>query len=392
MTLMCNRVIGGRRRSPVRGSRTVTMMAAVLLAAVGCKEREPILIGAAINLDDTAAAEDGIRAIRLAVDEANGAGGIQGRRVEVVIGQDHGLGEAAVRVAHGFVANKRIIAVVGHASSVSILAAVPVYDGRLAVVSMMATSPQLTGISPWVFRVVPSDSALGEDQARLFVARGWRRAAILYASDAYGRGLSGAFGAAFTARGGTVVSRDPIIDGTADFELFLHAYEKTRPNVVIVICSEISAIAFLKAAAASHLRAQIVGGDGWPAFVALEPTAEGAAWPSIFSSADTQVVATRFRRAFVARHGHESDAYAALGYDATLVVLEAMRRGGATRAGVRRALADTGTLTVGATGPISFRRGDRIGSVGGLLRVTKGQLKLEVRWTDVPKTLARVGL
>jgi branched-chain amino acid transport system substrate-binding protein len=367
------------------------MRAAVLLAASGCMEREPILVGAAIDLAEGDPKEDNLRGIRLAVDEANGAGGIHGRRIEVIVGRDEALGEAAVRVAHGFVANPRIIGVVGHTSSAAMLAATPVYDGKLAVVSPNATSPQLTGISRWVFRVAPSDSALGADEAKLFFAQGWRRAAIVYANDAWGRDLSGAFTVAFSALGGTVISRDPITDETTDFEPFLHAYEKTRPDVVMVICGGISGTAFVKGAGASHLRAQIIGSDGWPAAVAREPAAEGAAWPAAYSSADTQVVAIRFRRAFSKRYGYEPDAFAAQGYDAALAVLEAIRRGGTTREGVRRALADTGTLTMGATGPISFRHGDRIGSVGGLLRVTKGQLKLEARWIDVPHMLARAG-
>jgi branched-chain amino acid transport system substrate-binding protein len=388
---MCNGTIGAGRRVRARCAPALTMMAMALLAAVGCKERAPILIGAATSLDEADPSEDNTRGIRLAVDEANSAGGVLGRRIQLVINQDQGLGEQAVRVARGFVANERIIAVVGHTSSIAMLAAVPVYDGTLAAVSPVATSPQLTGISPWVFRVAPSDSALGADQARLFYARGWRRAAILYANDAWGRGLSDAFTTAFAALGGTVTSHDPVTDETTDFDLFLRAYERTRPDVVMVICSTVSGTAFVKAAAASHLRAQVIGSDGWPASIAREPAAEGVAWPTIFSSADTQGVAMHFRRAFIARHGYEPDAFAALGYDATLMVLEAIRRGGTTRDGVRRALADTGTLIMGATGPISFRRGDRTGSVGGLLRVVKGQLKFEARWSDVPKTLARAG-
>jgi branched-chain amino acid transport system substrate-binding protein len=385
---MRSRMIGVRRRV-ARGS-PVLVMAVVLLGTVGCKRREPILIGAVHNLADTGPIV--LRGVRLALDEVNGAGGIDGRRVELIVSDDQGLGEAAVRSAHAFVANTRIIAVVGHASSVGLLAAVPIYDGKLAVVSTMATSPQLTGISPWVFRVVPSDSAFGADEARLFYAKGWRRAAILYVNDAWGRGLSDAFTTAFVALGGTVVSHDPIIDDATAFDPFLRAYKRTRPDVVMVLCSAASGRLFLKTARASHLHAQIIGTDGWPASMAREPAAEGVAWPALFSSVDTQGVATHFRRAFVARHGYEpADALAALGYDATLVVLAAIRRGGPSRAGVQRALADTRTPTIGATGPISFRRGDRIGSARVLLRATKGRLTLEARWTDIPKTLARVG-
>src|SRR5205085_388788 len=124
-------------------------------------------------------------------------------------------------------------------------------------------------------------------------------------------------------RGGEIVSRDPIIDTATDFGDLLRLYDRSRPDAVLVVTIYFPGKAFLEAAAAHHLAARIVGGDGWPGELAQNPAAEGVFWPSVYLPSDSQPVAVHFRRAFVARHGHQPDANAALAYDATLAVLEA---------------------------------------------------------------------
>ncbi|MEP6733732.1 MAG: ABC transporter substrate-binding protein [bacterium] len=382
---MRSSLANSRVRFHVRCSRITALAVLAGVAPIACtKSTDTIWIGAVAMLDSTDSGEDSMRGIRLAVDAANRAGGIDGRHIQVRILRDSGRGELAVRVARDFVADDRILAVVGHEFSSAMIAAAPVYDGSLAAVAT-ASSPQLSGISPWVFRVIPSDGKLGVEEARLFMAKGWRRVALLYVNDGYGRGLAGAFIPAFRSRGGTIVSRNPITDSTTDFNVYLREFAASRPDAVFVICGEKTAMPFLRAAAAHQLRAQIVGGDGWRSTLALDPRSNGIVWPSVFLPSDTQSIAVHFRRTFASRFGYEPEAPAALTYDGTLAILEAIRRGGATRRGVRAALADTsGVIVTGATGPISFRRGDRVGSVGGLMRVTNGVLTADVRWNDLP--------
>ncbi|MEP6729416.1 MAG: ABC transporter substrate-binding protein [bacterium] len=340
-----------------------------------CKrEPEPIRIGSSGFFQNPNEAEYDLQGIRIAVEDANKAGGIHGHQVEIEVAHDSGLGESAVRIASRFVADPRILAVIGPGSSAAMIAAAPIYNGRLAAVSGMATAPELTGISPWVFRVVPSDSALGVAEARLFLAKGWQRIAVLYDNDGYGRGMARAFAAPFRALGGDIVGYDPIIDETTDFGVFIRTYDQTRPDAVFVICNLTSAKAFVNAAAAHPLRAQVIGGDGWETTMAHEPAAEGAIWPAAFSPLDTHRVASQFTRAFIKRFGREPNPFAALSYDATLTVLDAIRRGGLDRSAVRRALAED-TRVAGATGAISFDRGERVGGAVAFVRVTNGQLK-----------------
>src|SRR5688572_29048887 len=129
------------------------------------------------------------------------------RRRSIEFVDDSGNGRVAARVAQDLVDSVKYAAVIGHLTSGAMKAAAKVYDGRIAAVATAASSPELTGISPWAFRVIASDSVSGIDIARYATRLGKRRAAILYENSAYGRGLADAFRRNFA---GDVIGVDPI--------------------------------------------------------------------------------------------------------------------------------------------------------------------------------------
>ncbi len=353
-----------------------TMVSATLC---GCSQpSDPIWVGAVSMYNNADGSEDNLRGIRIALNQANRAGGIHGRRVELMIRHDSGRGELAVRIAREFVADERVVGVLGHQFSSAMIAATPIYEGTLAAVTT-GTSQELSDISPWVFRIAQSDSALALDEARLFYEKGWRRMAILYVNDVYGRGLVRTFVPAFRALGGEIVRRDPVTDTTTDFDVFVRAYKQSKPDAVFILSGPDAVDALLRSAAARQMPAQILGSDGRTATLPTDsltpdPTPDGRVVPPDYLLPDPRSVSALFRREFLSNFGYDPDAGAALSYDATLAMLEAIRRGGADRAGVRKSLAGAMTLAKGTTGPISFSRGERVGGVGGFVRVPKAQL------------------
>ncbi|MEO8335452.1 MAG: ABC transporter substrate-binding protein [bacterium] len=359
---------------------------ALLAAATACGATdEPIRIGGAgWNSSTSTAPHDNLFGIQIAIDEANAAGGVHGRQLVLVPADDHGLGTGGVRVAGQFVDDRSIVAVVGHQISQAMLAAVPVYDGKLAAVGTTTTSTALTGLSSWAFRVAHSDDALGAQLAGFAVAQGWRRIAILYENDDYGRTLASSVESAAKKLGGQVVAKDPFIHGDEDLAVFVKTYVELKPDIVVVICTDGSALALIRTAAALRLRSHIIGADGWTAALALNREAEGIFIPSAFLPDDERVAAQHYRVAFRRRHGRDPDAISALGYDAARVVIAAIERGGASRRAVHEALADKNFAIEGATGPIRFERGDRVGGGGGLVQVRNGKLHTYLRWADTP--------
>lgn len=324
------------------------------------------------------------RGIELALEEINAGGGVRGRPLEVVMRDDEADGAKAVAIAQAFVADPRIAAVVGHVNSGTMVAAAKVYDGRLAAVATTATTPELTGISSWVFRVVPSDSSNGLDLARfasrLARARGTPgearpRAAILYENDSYGRGLADAFRRNFR---GDVVSADPIGDGgDQDVEPYVAYLKRGAPDVVFVATTSAAALAVLREARRQQLAATFLGGDGWNGVVSDTATSEGAYVGTSFSAADQRPEAQRFVAAFRARYGVTPDGNAALAYDATKLVARALAERGADREAVRDYLASLTDETAyrGVTGRIRFGpAGDPVGKGIVMTRAHAGAL------------------
>jgi branched-chain amino acid transport system substrate-binding protein len=314
------------------------------------------------------------RGIDLAVSEINGTGGIRGRPLQVVERDDAGIGERAAAIAQQFVADPAITAVVGHVSSGAMVAAAKVYDGKLAAVATTATSPDLTGISPWVFRVVGSDSASGVQLAEFARRLDASRVGILYENDSYGRGLAEAFRRNFDR---TIVAIDPIpAGGGTDFEPYIAYLAQQRVDLVFVAGTEASGMAILRQARRQRLRADFLGGDGWAGVIA-EPAAEGAFVGGPFTAADTRPEAKRFVDAFRARYGMLPDGNAALAYDAVRLVARVIEDVGPERRAVRDRLAalDSRSAHAGVTGAIRFLpSGDRASASLLIARVDGGEL------------------
>ena len=182
--------------------------------------------------------------IELAVDEINASPAWSSdRHLEIVFANDSGNGVRASEVAQQLVEIEPIVDVVGHVNSGAMVSAAHVYDKHLAAVATTATSPSLTGISPWAFRVIPSDSANGLTIARFADKLGRKRAAVLYENNPYGRGLADNFRKSFH---GDIISIDPIAEGDGNFEVFVSWYKSSHPDLVFVAGTDASGVAFLK--------------------------------------------------------------------------------------------------------------------------------------------------
>jgi branched-chain amino acid transport system substrate-binding protein len=273
-----------------------------------------------------------------------------------------------------------VVAVIGHVTSGAMVSAAKVYDGRLAAVATTASTPDLTGISPWAFRVISSDSANGISIARWAAGRGITRVAILYENNSYGRGLADAFRTAFR---GEVLTMDPIADvADQNFEPHVAYLRSVAPDLVFVAGTEASGIGFLREARRQRLDALFVGGDGWSS-VAGDPVASEGAWVgSPFSATDTRPRARTFVAAFRERYGIAPDGNAALAYDATMLLAAAVREAGADRAAVQRHLRGLrpGREFQGVTGAIAFTDGgDPLDKQIVMERITRGALTAEVQ-------------
>ncbi|HEX6748378.1 MAG TPA: branched-chain amino acid ABC transporter substrate-binding protein [Longimicrobium sp.] len=312
-------------------------------------------------------------AVEMAVEEVNARGGIDGRRLQVQAVDDEGNGVKAGTVARGFYDNPDVVGVVGHANSGGMVGAAPEYDRGLVAVVPSATSPEITGISPWVFRVTVNDSVNGANLARYAARLGRQRVVVLYENNVYGRDLAQAFLAAYPGR---PIGVDPIADDGSKVEPFVSYYRGVQPDLVFVAGTEMSGRALLREAARQGFTTQWLAGDGWPGVAADTAAAEGAliATPVRLDRSDE---GRRFAEQFAARYGVKPDANAAMAYDAAMLLVKAIEAVGPDRAAIRDYMARVkgGNAFRGVTGEIRFRADgdpDRAGFV--MTRVQNGAL------------------
>ena len=313
----------------------------------------------------------------LAVEAINKRGGVRSHRLTLVLVDDEGTGARAAIVAQELVDADTVLAVVGHANSSATVSAARVYDGQLAAVSPSASSPEITGLSSWLFRVIPSDSVNGQDLARFATSLGHKQAAILYENNSYGRGLADSFRRAFR---GEVTSLEPVAVSGKEVEPYLAWLRLHEPGLIFVAGSDGSGLEILREARRLGIRSDFLGGDGWAGITTDSMVSEGVYVGAPFSTESPRRDGQEFVRAFRAKFGRDPNSFAALAYDATMVIAQAIEAAGADRAGIRDYLATMrdGKTYAGITGRIAFQpSGDVAGKPMAMTRVRRGALVVQ---------------
>jgi len=309
------------------------------------------------------------QAAELAAQEINTRGGIGGRQIQIRFLADSGDPNVAVRIAHRLVDDPEVVAVVGHVTSGVTLAAVGVYgSGRnpVPVISPTASSPKLSGVSPYFFRTCPTDLSHGPALARFaHAALHAERVQVLYENDDYGRGVREAFVREFTNLGGTVVSEDPFFATTATLEPYLtRAVRSGGVDVVLVAADPEGGQLVLKDLRRMGDRVPVIGGDGLAGIEVDTALAEGTRISLSYLADRPSPLNAAFVLAYSrAYHGDRPDDTGAETYDAVNLLARAIQEAGPDRKAIRDYLAGVGhdhPAFDGVTGAIAF---DSLGNV-----------------------------
>lgn len=356
----------------------VTVLA---LAACGRTGGDEIHVGLAGSMESA-----GGRAIRqaaeLAVAQINARGGIDGRKLALVVKDDGGDTHKAIQVANELRDDPSVAAVIGHVNSGATLAAAPVYndpDGGVVALSPTASSPEVTDAGPWTFRVSPSDLAYGPALAQWSRGRGVRRAAVLYANDEYGRGVAASFAGAFQKAGGQVVGMDPYLTemlatGTGAEPYLRRALGRGMDALFIAGRAE-DAAAIVPRVRALGYRGVVMGADGLLGIESEGAVGEGLFIGAAFFADAPHQAATRFAAEYRERFKQAPNADAALGYDAMQVIARALAEAGTDRGRIREYLEGVGTrhpAVEGVTGTIRFDRNGDVAQKAVAVGVVRG--------------------
>ena len=191
-------------------------------------------------------------------------------------------------------------------------------------------------------------------------------------------GLAEAFRASFEAAGGRVVSELKYAEGDADFSAQLTAIRPLQPDVLLVPGYYTDAGLIARQARSLGLTATLLGADGWdsPKLVEIGGEAmEGSYLSNHYSVDDPSPAVRKFVEAYKAKYGGEPDSIAALSYDATRLLADAIERAGSTEGRrVRDALASTKDFA-GVTGTITMDADRNPVKPAVILKVEKGRFR-----------------
>lgn len=355
-------------------------------AARGTATAGEILVGEYGSLTGSEATfgQSAHNGIAMAVEELNAAGGVHGRKIRVISEDDQSKAEEAANAVSKLISGNDVVAILGESASSNSLAAAPICQrAGVPMISPSSTNPAVTLVGDYIFRMCFIDPYQGPVLARFAAADlGAKRAAILtdVRSD-YSRGLTETFRKAFTEAGGTVVAEQSYSKGDSDFRAQLTVIGKARPEVIFVPGYYSDAGPIAVQARDLGIKVPLLGGDGWesPKLIEIGGEAmEGAMYSNHYHADDPAPAVRAFVSGYEKKFRARPDAVAALAYDATKLLADAIRRAGPgfTREKVRDALAATDGLQ-GVTGAITFdeNRNPR-GKRAVIIEVRNGRLEL----------------
>jgi branched-chain amino acid transport system substrate-binding protein len=322
-----------------------------------------------------------LQGTNMAVQEANQAGGIGGKRINVTVLNDGGDKAQAIEVASKLLSSDAL-GVIGPYSSSTTLASSEIYNQGLPIIAPAATNPKVSSAGPYIFRVAPSDLEQGSAMARLVKARGHKAVAVLFdENDAYSKGLADAFSAEGERIGLQV----------APITFTLNAYTTAAVGNYAVdsifvsgYTPDVAAVAKLE----SLQPREIFAGDGAygqdliaQGGEAVNGVIVSSFWHATLDDANSKTFTKRFQ----ARYGGGTpNANAMQAFDATRTMLEAIKRAKITskdtpvaeaRTKIKLALESFRTKPgLGITAPVKFdANGDVIGRPFVAIQVKEGK-------------------
>lgn len=305
--------------------------------------------------------QSAINGVLMAASEINDSGGINNRKIDVVIEDDRGSPEEAARLTAKLIDDDKVVAIIAGGTSGNSRAAAPkAQSSHVPFISTSATDPAVTQVGDYIFRACFVDSFQGEVMAN-FAANTLKahKAAVLFDFNSpYGRGLTSFFALSFTKLGGKIVSEQSYTQGDADFKGQLSTIRSAEPDVIYIpgYYGDVALIA--KQARMLELTQPLLGGDGWdaPELWQLGGDALNGSYISThYSIDDPSPAIQKFVEGYKQRYGNLlPDAHAALAYDAARLLFDAIARAGSTENGkLRDALAQTKNFG-GVTGIINM--------------------------------------
>jgi len=319
----------------------------------------------------------------LAIEEINAAGGVLGKKLEIVYGDDKGDSKEAVSVAQKFASDDSIVGIVGHFFSGATLAAGPIYQqNEIPTISVASTNPEVANIGDYVYRINVGDNYQGSQLAELLKSEGYNKISVIYDNSDYGKGVSDIFSESFNELGGEVLLNESYLGGQdKDFSLILTKIKNSDTEVIILVSYYTEASLIIQQARNLGIDVPFYASDSLYTddFLTLAgDDANGTHVVCYFHESDPSEAAQEFVKKFEAKYSKKVDSWSPYAYDAMYVMADAIKRAGSTDGpAIKDAIAATAGFQ-GATGVTNFEGArEPVGKDLIILKVENGQYVVE---------------
>jgi branched-chain amino acid transport system substrate-binding protein len=367
------------------GRWTVALLGAATLGALGCDTKgNGLIVGPAPDRASTKPAAAAVTewkvgaylslsgedadfgvftkdGIELAVDEINKAGGVKGKPIKVLYEDDKSNSLEANNKVLQLIDRDKVVALLGEVTSARSKAGGIVANKKhVPMITPSATNPEVTKVGPFVFRVCFTDDVQAQATAAFLVDKlGKKRIGVLYATDdLYSSGLAEEVRKELKKRGSGFVAEKGFLKKETNFTTYLNELKDNKPDVIYapIFYNQMSLIA--RQGKALGLNGEMfAGGDGWDGPELLSDAGdelEGALFTNFYAPDVPWASAKEFRVNYNERFKKDPSSNAAMGYDATKLLADAIARAKEdTPEAIRQAIADTKGFQ-GATGAITM--------------------------------------
>lgn len=277
------------------------------------------------------------KGIKLAIDEINENGGIDGKKIEYILEDDKSDPVEAVK-AYDKLIEKNANAIIGPISSENTKAVANKSSQKnIAIISPTVGSESVTEDSGNIFRTCFTNSAQGKVLANFSIdALQAKSAAILRnKSSNYSNEIADAFKNQFTQRGLKILADEGYEENDLDFKTQLENIKKENPDLILIPENSEKDFIIAKEIKEAQINAKIIGSDGWDGVLDLtdkssEELLDSIYFVSHYARDDQSETVKEFVDSYQAKYKKIPSAFSALAYDSVYILKDAFEKANST--------------------------------------------------------------
>jgi branched-chain amino acid transport system substrate-binding protein len=270
------------------------------------------------------------RGVSLAVKQANAAGGVDGRKIQLTLYDDQGDPTVGTELARK-IASDGDIAMFGTAESAVTVAMAPILKSEKIPNITSGQSTALIALkSPYLSLNGPTGLTYDSTLAKYLVTtKGYKKFAMLTNNDSYGAGEEKAMTSSLQSLGVTPVVSKVVPSDQTNMTPALNAIRGSNPQVLFIGAEEAQSGLIVKQARALGMTTVIAEGApaGTPLYLSTAGTANanGTIVSSPYLGNDASAAAQKFAAAYTEAYGSAPELHGAKAYDGAEIMISALK-------------------------------------------------------------------